>query len=400
MTAKRVLVYQLWPIAWGCIRLMTAFLPRIKALGVDYVWVSPVLTSPRHNHGYDVADYYSVDPRLGTLKDFDEFIKSAHVLGLKVVMDLVIDSTSVEHIWFMTDWNRYIWERNPPDWNNLFDQGSAWEFDCARKKYYLHLGHPAQADLNWFYCGRINRTLVDSFKNIMFYWLHEHGLDGFRIDSIQSLNKDVSQDRVKYNDLLIGTRAVEAINELSNLYGGKTPFLMADCYDPSYGDVVKYYAEKTDVEFISNSMLKKAAIGASARTTLAKKIEQHVQNSKYMLELESHDSPRFTSRSEMSGKEVINLMFTSGANAICLYQGQELGLENPTEAELSISDILSLDSRAAVQFEKRAAIEAIRQNSRANTRVPIPLLEYAKQECDENSVLNYTKTAIQKWKMR
>lgn len=398
MATEKVLVYQLWPISWGNIRLMTAFLPQIMALGADYVWLSPILTSPRHNHGYDVADYYSVDPRFGTIKDFDEFIKVAHVLGLKVVMDLVIDSTSVEHVWFTTDPGRYIWESAPPDWNNLFDQTSAWQFDYVKKQYYLHLGHPTQADLNWFNCGRINRTLVGSFKNIMSYWLYEHDLDGFRLNSIQSLNKDISRERIKYNDLLIGSKAVEVINELSNLYGDKTPFLLADCYDPGYGEIVDHYTKETDIEFISNSMLKRAAVGSSAKTSLIKKIERHAKNPKFMLDLESHDAPRFTSRSGMDSKEIIDIMFGSEVNAICLYQGQELGLKNPTEAELTLADIISLDTKVAMQLEGRATVETIRQNSRANSRVPISLLEYAEQANDKDSVLNYTKAAIKDWK--
>ena len=118
-----------------------------------------------------------------------------------------------------------------------------------------------------------------------------------------------------------------------------------------------------------------------------------------MLELENHDSPRLTSQLDISGKEVMDLMFTPKVQAICLYQGQELGLKNPSEKELSLVDILNLDARAAMQFEYYdISAEELRRNTRANTRLPIPLDEYARQELDQTSVLNYAKSVIRAWK--
>lgn len=403
MAEKKVLVYQLWPIAWGSIRLMTAFLPRIKALGVDYVWLSPIYASPWHNHGYDVADYYSIEPRLGTLKDFKEFVRAAHALHLKVIMDLVIDSTSVEHLWFRTNHNKsmYIWERRSrPSWQNLLDYSSAWQLDNDSMEYYLHMSHPSQADLNWFLDGVLNRSLVENFKNIMYFWLFEHDVDGFRVGSIQSLNKDLSKEEMKFDKLLINSRAIMVIRELSNLYSSKTPFLMIDCLDPSYGDVLDYYATETDVEFVTNGFLKETITpGPSGKAGFKARLDRQCEDPKFMLDLESHDSCRFTSRSGMDGKEVIDLMFGSKAQAICIYQGQELGLKNPSEKDLPMVDMMNLDARAALYFKNHhITAESLRQNSRANNRLPIPLDEYTRQEEDENSVLNYAKTAIHNWR--
>lgn len=399
--AEKILVYHLWPLSWGNLRIMSAFLPRIKALGADYVWLSPIFSSPWKNHGYDISDYYSIDPRFGTLDDFREFVNAAHAMGLKVITDLVIDSTSIEHVWYQTDLNRYIWSRqSPPDWRNLYDQGSAWEYDNAKGHYYLHLGHPAQADLNWYFGGVLNRQLTDYFKTVMCYWLKEFDVDGFRLGSIQSLNKEITQDNFGLDNFLIGHKAVEAIGELSNIYRGKTPFLMLDCIDPYHGDVVDYYAENIDVEFITNSVLRSsiALHQPDAARVLSDKLAAHVKNHKFMLELESHDSSRFTSRFNLNGKEAIDLIFGVGAQAVCLYQGQELGLENPSEHDLSMAEIMKLDSRAVAQLERHATIESIRQTSHANVRLPLPLDEYARQEADDRSVLAHTKEAIQRWK--
>ena len=406
MANGKTLVYQLWPISWGGIKAMTLFLPRIAALGADYVWFSPIYTSPWKNHGYDVADYYTVDSRLGTMEDVDEFIRTAHALGLKVITDIVIDSTSVKHTWFLTEPHRYVWSKNrQPERISYMDQSLAWT--PYSDKFYLSLSHPEQADLNWFQGGVLNRALVESFKSIMHFWLYKHDIDGFRINSVQSLNQSTFQGDVRFNDSLIGKRAVQAVDELSNLYGGKTPFLMMDVIDPHYSKVTNYYAEETDVEFITNRALK-SSIGhgglheddrAHAIDSLKKKISKQVKCSKFMLDLESHEAQRFTSRSGLSGEEVLELMFQPKVQAICLYQGQELGLKNPTEQELPFLEMLNLDARAAAYMEKQAVSpESIRQNARANARVPIPLDEYARQEESENSTLAFAKNIIREWK--
>lgn len=401
MANKKTLVYQLWPISWGSIKTMTLFLPRIAALSADYVWISPIFTSPWKNHGYDVADYYTVDPRLGTMDDFDEFVRTAHALGLKVITDLVIDSTSIKHTWFLTEPHRYIWSKNKqPDRVCNMDQSTAWT--PYEDKFYLSLTHPEQADLNWYQGGILNRALVESFKSIMYFWLYKHDIDGFRINSVQSLNQSTFKGDVKFNESLIGSRAVQAVNELSNLYGGKTPFLMMDIIDPHYGKVTNYYAEETDVEFITNRALK-SSVGYDGKNktieSLNKRISKQTKNPKFMLELESHQSQRFTSRTGLSSTEILELIFQPKVQAVCLYQGQELGLTNPGKEELPFLELLNLDARAALYMEKQnASADAIRQNAWANARIPIPLDEYARQEESGASTLNFAKTTIERWK--
>lgn len=395
---KKTLVYEMWPISWGSIRAMTAFLPRIAALEADYVWVAPIYTSPWGNHGYDVADYYSVDRRLGSMADMDEFIRTAHVLGLKVIMDLIIDSTSTEHIWFLTDPQRYIWSNNMlPDRRSMMDADSAWV--PMNNRYYLALTHPAQANLNWFKGGVLDRTLMEGYKAVMRFWLHQHDVDGFRIGSVQSINQDTSLGEVDFSDTLTGQRSVQVVSELSNLYVNKTPFLMMDVIDPT-GEVAEYYAEHTDVEFITNKLIKSAKVPANEKS-LAKfkaKINKRAKNPKFMLDLESHESDRFTALG-LDGKKVLNLMFTSDVSAICLYQGQELGLKNPTFRELPFSKAINLDARMGLHAEKTLAnAESLMQNAWANNRIQIPLDEYTRQEQEENSTLKAAKDLIHAWK--
>ena len=340
MNMGKILVYHLWPLAWGSIKAMTLFLTRIKALGCDYVWLSPINQSPRYNHGYDVSDYYNIDDRLGSIKDFDEFVHTAHAIGLKVIMELVIDSASVEHCWFTTNPNWYIWETNQTSWCNLIDGQSAWRFSPSRDKYYLHLGHPKQADLNWFPGGVLNRSLVEYYRNVMRYWITSHGVDGFRLGHVQSLNKNFAKKDLKMEDLLIGRNALTAINELSNIYSGnhRCPFLILDLYDND-GSAMEYYANETDVEYITSTLLETEITKDMRVPEIQQKINECAKNHKFMLELESHNTSRLTSKLGVNGEEVMNLMFASNASAICIYQGQELGLKNPSKNDLSLMDI-------------------------------------------------------------
>lgn len=397
--AEKTLVYQLYPISWGSIRMMTLFLPRLVALDVDYVCLCPIFKSPWENGGYDVADYYTVEPKLGTIEDMDEFIESAHAMGLKVILDLPIDSTSVEHNWFLTESHRYaVKNGRMPSFTrmNFFGDSTAWQKGPGNN-FYLALNHPTQASLNWFNGGVLNRGLVECFRKIMGFWI-SHKVDGFRLEFAQLIN-GVSEKEPKLDELFFGRQAVTVINELSNNLGVKAPFLIMDCLDADPdGKVCDFYSHETDIEFITNRMLRSTAI-ANTKTTIGikRKITTLSKNYRFMLNLESHDVPRFTSRSGLPALTILETMFNSPAQAICLYQGQELGLKNPDD--LPIQEILNLDSRKEIRHEKyRISNETLKRESCANARVPLPLSEYARQESDIDSTLSRTIAFVQRWK--
>ena len=396
---SKVLMYQLWPLSWGNIRIMTSFLPRIAKLGCDYVWLSSIFESPCKNHGRDVSDYYAINSRLGTIADFNEFTRAAHALDLKVILDLPIDSTSIECNWLFTEPYKYIWSRvaQPSRQNLIGRNDSAWQ--PSGDNNYLCLDNPYQANLNWFHSEVLNKGLVEVFKKIMCYWLTQ-GVDGFRIGYVQVINENIAKAERKFTDLLIGKRAVQVVQELSNLYEGKPPFLIMDVFDNEFGNICNFYAEETDIEFITNKALKSTAISRRAQDPLCglkKKVSQQVKNRKFMLELESADAPRFCSRSGVKPEKILDFMFHSGARAICLYQGQELGLQNPEN--LSMEEVLRLDLKAAYQYEtQRISPDMLKKNSCANARIPIPLDEYARQEADLTSVLHIAIALIDEWK--
>jgi alpha-glucosidase len=179
-------------------------LPYLRDLGVDAVWLNPFYPSPQADAGYDVMDYRDVDPTFGTLTDVDELIRDAHALGLRVIVDLVSNHTSSEHLWFRAalaagpgsrERARYLFrdghgpggDEPPNDWRSNFG-GLAWtratESDGTPGQWYLHLFTPEQPDLDW-----TNHEVRAEFETILRFWL-DRGVDGFRIDVAHGLAKD------------------------------------------------------------------------------------------------------------------------------------------------------------------------------------------------------------------
>ncbi len=173
-------------------------LPYLRDLGVDAVWLTPFYTSPQHDHGYDVADHRDVDPRFGSLLDFDALLARAHELGIAVIVDVVPNHTSSDHPWFVEALasppgsparERYLFRdgagsggaKPPNNWRSHFG-GPAWT-RVDDGQWYLHLFDTAQPDVNWR-----NVEVRDEFESILRFWL-DRGVDGFRIDVAHSLYK-------------------------------------------------------------------------------------------------------------------------------------------------------------------------------------------------------------------
>ncbi len=191
---------------------ITSRLPYLRDLGVDALWITPFYASPQHDHGYDVSDYTDVDPLFGSLADADTLIATAHDLGLRVIVDLVPNHTSSEHVWFQEalaagpgspERARYLFREGrgedgsepPNNWHSIFG-GSAWtrvtEPDGTPGQWYLHLFDPTQPDLDWR-----NPEVGDMFEDVLRFWL-DRGVDGFRVDVAHGLYKEESlRDQVR-----------------------------------------------------------------------------------------------------------------------------------------------------------------------------------------------------------
>jgi alpha-glucosidase len=186
---------------------ITSRLPYLRDLGVDALWVTPFYPSPQNDHGYDVAEYRDVDPRFGTLADFDMLTEEAHRHGLRVIVDLVPNHTSSDHVWFKEALEsrpgsrarqRYIFRpgrgvdgnQPPNNWTSVFG-GPAWT-RVDDGEWYLHLFDPTQPDLNWR-----RKEVREEFESILRFWL-DRGADGFRVDVAHGLIKDKDlPDRAK-----------------------------------------------------------------------------------------------------------------------------------------------------------------------------------------------------------
>jgi alpha-glucosidase len=168
---------------------LTSKLGYLDQLGVDAIWLTPFYPSPQVDHGYDVANYVDVDPRFGTLDDFDELIAAAHERDIRVIVDIVPNHSSAQHPWFGGDRSRYVTvpaSNNgvpPNNWPSNWG-GPAWTYDDERGHWYLHLCAPDQPDLDWH-----NPQVRDDFDEILRFWL-DRGVDGFRIDVAHGLVKD------------------------------------------------------------------------------------------------------------------------------------------------------------------------------------------------------------------
>jgi oligo-1,6-glucosidase len=204
---KEVVVYQVYPRSFqdsdnngvGDIRGVTSRLDYIKSLGVDVVWLNPVYQSPNDDNGYDISDYRSIMPEMGTMADFDSMLAGMHRRGIRLVMDLVVNHTSDEHRWFQESRSSrnnpyreyYHWwpeERGRPAqrWSFFDEQEDAWRYDSTTSAYYLHYFGRKQPDLKWEN-PRVRREVYE----IMRFWF-EKGVDGFRMDVIPFISKDTT----------------------------------------------------------------------------------------------------------------------------------------------------------------------------------------------------------------
>jgi len=342
----------------------------IAELGVDAIWISPFLRSPQNDFGYDVSDYFDVDPLFGSLHDFDLLIEKAHQLNLKIIMDLVLNHTSDQHAWFQescqnrnnskADW--YVWadakkEGIPPNnWLSVFG-GSAWTWHPQREQYYLHNFLASQPDLN-FHCPQV----VEAVLNILEFWL-KRGVDGFRLDAVNYYFHDaLLRDNPIRPEEEIGAEGAPAANPYTRQYH------LYDKTQPENYMVLKkirellnrYKGTMTIGEVGDDNSLLTGAAYTKGETFLhtvysfrmldvsddfsaefmhktIEESEKHMTESWPCWAFSNHDVPRVATRFA-HGKpspalnKILMATLLSLRGSVCLYQGEELGL---TEAEVA-----------------------------------------------------------------
>ena len=335
----------------------------IRSLGVDGIWFSPIYPSPNADYGYDISDYKNIHPDYGTLEQFQKVLHRAHELGLKVLLDLVINHTSDEHPWFLESCkgtdnpysDYYIWrsprlgkkgKRPPNNWFSQFE-GLAWEYCEERGQYYLHVFAKKQPDLNMD-----NPKVREEVKDIMRFWL-DMGVDGFREDVITYISKHADlPDGIPFLPAINGLpyykdgpnliRYLKEFREVVQEYGAvqigeapMTPVKTALQYltgDPPVLDMMIQFdtmmADCFLTEYVHHGFRLKKLKRAFSRWEYA--LQGKAWNALY---LENHDHPRVISRYgnihywKESGKMLaVCYLFLQGSPF--LYQGQELGMTN------------------------------------------------------------------------
>jgi alpha-glucosidase len=208
-------IYQIYPRSFadtnadglGDLPGITARLDYLAHLGVDAIWLSPFYPTPDIDFGYDVSDHCDVDPRFGTLADFDDLVREAHSRNIRIVLDLVLNHTSDQHPWFLEsrasrdnpkrDW--YMWQPRPNNWQSAFG-GKGWQYDKQTGEYYFHMFVTEQPDVNWR-----NPQVRQAQLDVVRFWLGR-GADGFRLDVFNAYFKD---EQLRNNPSKFGLRAFD-----------------------------------------------------------------------------------------------------------------------------------------------------------------------------------------------
>jgi len=375
---RGAVIYQIYPRSYqdstgdgiGDLAGIVQRLPYIATLGVDAIWFSPFFTSPMKDFGYDVSDYCDVDPMFGTLSDFDRLIETAHKLGIRILIDLVLSHTSAEHPWFVesrasrdnakADW--YVWSEPKPDgtppnnWLSIFG-GSAWQWDTRREQYFLHNFLTTQPDLN-FHCPAVQDALLD----VANFWL-ERGVDGFRLDTInfythdQQLrdnpalpkelrNADTAPAVNPYNhqEHIYSKNRPENLDFLRKLRAVMEPFgaaAVGEVGDAQRGlEIMGEYTAGDDLmqmcyafEFLSPEQPTPKRIAE-----VMARVDQVAADGWACWAFSNHDVVRHTTRWNLS--DAAQRMFTTLMmclrGSVCIYQGEELGLP---EGEVAFEDL-------------------------------------------------------------
>ena len=421
---KKEVGYQIYPRSFydsnndgiGDLNGITEKLDYLKNLGITLIWVCPIFKSPMDDNGYDISDYYDVNPEFGTKEDLEKLIAEAEKRGIKVILDLVINHTSDEHEWFLEALknpeskyrNYYIFKRGknglpPTNWRSHFG-GSAWEKvegeadENGNEMYYLHLFTKKQPDLNWE-----NPEVRKELYKMVNYWL-EKGIAGFRVDAINSIKKDAryldlpvdGADGMAYNveytlnqpgiEEFLSELAKETFKKYNAMTVAETPMLEYERYNDFIGDD-GFFTMIFDFSYTDLDMTKDGfyySLRDIPTIELRDAIfESQLTQQKYGWGapfFENHDLPRSLNKffgekaNETNAKLLANVFFFLRGTPF-IYQGQEIGMDNFVRNDISeFDDIASKDQyqRALGEgFSSEEALYFVNKRSRDNSRTPM-----------------------------
>lgn len=454
---KGKVAYQIYPKSFkdsngdgvGDLKGITKKLDYLQNLGIDILWLSPIYKSPFIDQGYDISDYYAIDPIFGTMEDMEELIAEGKKRGISIIMDLVVNHCSSHHEWFQkalsdpdgpyADYFYFIEsDKEPNNWESYFG-GSVWEPVPGTNKYYLHSYHKDQPDLNWQ-----NPVLREEIYKMINWWL-DKGIAGFRIDAIINIKKDLEwrslpSDRenglVPVLESLVNAQSIEPfLHELNERTFAKyNAFTVGEVFNET-DEELHFFIGKDGV-FSSIFDFKQTCLGQEGKgwfdhsLPTADELKESIFQAHERADsigvlstiIENHDEPRGVSHYIVEGpvndtsKKALGTIQVLRKGIPFIYQGQEIGMENQIfESVEDFDDIATINGYHVAKeagLSEEEALAAIAKYSRDNARTPMqwtaepglgfsdgpawlisPKPDYSinveDQEKDPDSILNY-----------
>ena len=454
---KGKVAYQIYPKSFkdsngdgvGDLKGITKKLDYLQNLGIDILWLSPIYKSPFIDQGYDISDYYAIDPIFGTMEDMEELIAEGKKRGISIIMDLVVNHCSSHHEWFQkaladpdgpyADYFYFIEsDKEPNNWESYFG-GSVWEPVPGTNKYYLHSYHKDQPDLNWQ-----NPVLREEIYKMINWWL-DKGIAGFRIDAIINIKKDLEwrslpSDRenglVPVLESLVNAQSIEPfLHELNERTFAKyNAFTVGEVFNET-DEELHFFIGKDGV-FSSIFDFKQTCLGQEGKgwfdhtPPTADELKESIFQAHERADrigvlstiIENHDEPRGVSHYIAEGpvndtsKKALGTIQVLRKGIPFIYQGQEIGMENQVfESVEDFDDIATINGYHVAKeagLSEEEALVAIANYSRDNARTPMqwsaepglgfsdgpawlisPKPDYSinveDQEKDPDSILNY-----------
>ena len=454
---KGKVAYQIYPKSFkdsngdgiGDLKGITQKLDYLEKLGIDILWLSPIYKSPFIDQGYDISDYYAIDPLFGTMEDMEELIAEGKKRGISIIMDLVVNHCSSHHEWFQkaladpdgpyADYFYFIEsDKEPNNWESYFG-GSVWEPVPGTNKYYLHSFHKDQPDLNWQ-----NPVLREEIYTMINWWL-DKGIAGFRIDAIINIKKDLEwrslpSDRanglVPVPESLVNAQPIEPfLQELKErIFAKYNAFTVGEVFNET-DEELHFFIGKDGV-FSSIFDFKQTMLGQEGKgwfdhtLPTADELKESIFQAHERADsigvlstiIENHDEPRGVSHYIAEGpvndtsKKALGTIQVLRKGIPFIYQGQEIGMENQVfESVEDFDDIATINGYHVAKeagLSEEEALAAIAKYSRDNARTPMqwtaepglgfsdgpawlisPKPDYSinveDQEKDPDSILNY-----------
>ena len=454
---KGKVAYQIYPKSFkdsngdgvGDLKGITEKLDYLQDLGIDILWLSPIYKSPFIDQGYDISDYYAIDPIFGTMEDMEELIAEGKKRGISIIMDLVVNHCSSHHEWFQkaladpdgpyADYFYFIEsDKEPNNWESYFG-GSVWEPVPGTNKYYLHSFHKDQPDLNWQ-----NPVVREEIYKMINWWLNK-GIAGFRIDAIINIKKDLEwrslpSDRdnglVPVPESLVNAQPIEPfLKELKERTFAKyNAFTVGEVFNET-DEELHFFIGKDGV-FSSIFDFKQTMLGQEGKgwfdhtLPTADELKESIFQAHERADrigvlstiIENHDEPRGVSHYIAEGpvndtsKKALGTIQVLRKGIPFIYQGQEIGMENQVfESVEDFDDIATINGYHVAKeagLSEEEALVAIANYSRDNARTPMqwsaepglgfsdgpawlisPKPDYSinveDQEKDPDSILNY-----------